>query len=162
MGFGAAALLEGGLTGVAVAVKELTLPPAQWRVGGVPLLALLSSQPKTGYRRHELVVPSQEVSLSDQPYQVLKAHERAWKFVDHYANPGPVQYMDEGASSVSDTIMALYDVETEIAQEIKGLCAAVRSDTMFAEHPHLLVAALSALRAAKGVLRSMTEQQSLG
>tara|TARA_B110001450_G_C17300405_1_gene351183 strand:- start:137 stop:349 length:213 start_codon:yes stop_codon:yes gene_type:complete len=70
--------------------------------------------------------------------------------------------MDEGASSVSDTIMALYDVETEIAQEIKGLCAAVRSDTMFAEHPHLLVAALSALRAAKGVLRSMTEQQSLG
>ena len=70
--------------------------------------------------------------------------------------------MDEGASSVSDTIMALYDVETEIAQEIKGLCAAVRNDTMFAEHPHLLVAALSALRAAKGVLRSMTEQQTLG
>jgi len=33
---------------------------------------------------------------------------------------------------------------------------------MFAEHPHLLVAALSALKAAKGVLSSMAEQQHLG
>jgi len=68
MGFGAAALVEGGLTGVAVSVKELTNAPTEWRVGGVPLLALLRSQPKAGYRRHELVVPSQEVGLPDVPY----------------------------------------------------------------------------------------------
>lgn len=157
MGFGAAALLEGGLTGVAVTVKELTSPPTKWRVGGVPLLALLSSQPKSGYQRHELVVPSQEVSLSDRPYQLLKAEERAWRHVDHYCNPGPIQYIDEGAESLSTTIEALYGMETDIADQIKGLCAAVRDDTMFAEHPHLLVAALSALKAAKGVLSSMTE-----
>jgi len=33
---------------------------------------------------------------------------------------------------------------------------------MFADHPHLLVAALSALRAAKGVLSSMSEETHLG
>jgi hypothetical protein len=33
---------------------------------------------------------------------------------------------------------------------------------MFADHPHLLVAALSALKSAKGVLGSMTEEVHLG
>jgi len=33
---------------------------------------------------------------------------------------------------------------------------------MFTEHPHLLVAALSALKAAKGVLSSMSEEVHLG
>jgi len=58
MGFGAAALLEAGMTGQAVSVKELTNNATEWRVGGVPILALLRSQPKAGYKRHELVVPS--------------------------------------------------------------------------------------------------------
>jgi hypothetical protein len=70
--------------------------------------------------------------------------------------------MDEGAKSVSDTILSLYQVETDIAEQIKGLCAAVSNDTMFAEHPHLLVAALSALKAAKGVLTSLTDEQLIG
>ena len=68
MGFGAAALIEAGMTAVAVSVKDITNHPSEWRVGGVPLLALLRSTPKAGYRRHELVIPSQEVSLSDTPY----------------------------------------------------------------------------------------------
>lgn len=82
--------------------------------------------------------------------------------IDHYANPGPIQYVDQGANECTETIQALYTVETQIADQIKGLCSAVRNDTMFAEHPHLLVAALSALKAAKGVLSSMTEQLHLG
>ena len=158
MGFGAATLLEGGLTGVAVTVKELTSSPNKWRVGGVPLLALLSNEPKVGYQSHELVVPSQEVSLTDRPYQLLKAEERAWRLVDHYCNPGPIQYIDEGAESISKTIEALYGMETDIAIQIKGLCAAIRDETMFAEDEHLLVAALSALKSAKSVLSSMKGQ----
>jgi len=63
LGFAAAALLDAGLTGLAVSVKELTNPASQWRVGGVPLLALLRSQPKSGYSRKELVVGSQEIQL---------------------------------------------------------------------------------------------------
>lgn len=43
MGFGAATLVEAGLTGVAVTVKEITNKAAEWRVGGVPILALFRS-----------------------------------------------------------------------------------------------------------------------
>jgi len=84
-------------------------------VGAVPILSMLRSQPKVGYRRHELVVPSQEIQLSDLPYQVLKANERNWRFVDHYCNPGPIQYADFGKDSVSMTLEANYKVETDIA-----------------------------------------------
>ena len=40
-GYGAACLLDAGLTNVAVSVKDLTNEPHRWRVGGVPILALL-------------------------------------------------------------------------------------------------------------------------
>ena len=49
LGFSAATLLEFGLTGIAVSVKDVTKTPNLWRVGAVPLLALLRSQPKVGY-----------------------------------------------------------------------------------------------------------------
>jgi 6-phosphofructokinase len=49
LGFSAASLLEFGLTGIAVSVKDVTKSPNLWRVGAVPLLALLRSQPKVGY-----------------------------------------------------------------------------------------------------------------
>lgn len=67
-GFGAACLIEFGLTGMGVAVKDVTKHPSEWRVGGVPLVAMLRSQPKAGYKRNELVIPSQEVGLYDVTY----------------------------------------------------------------------------------------------
>lgn len=81
--------------------------------------------------------------------------------VDHYCNPGPIQFTDEGADSVSDIISTMYKVENDIADQIIGLCNAVHNETMFTEHPHLLVAALSALQSAKGVLGSMSEGANL-
>ena len=108
LGFGAAAILEAGLTGQAVSIKDLTSEPSRWRVGAVPILALLSSAPKAGYKRNELVVSSQEVRLTDLPYQVFKANERQWRKVDHYCNPGPIQYSDLGCDSTTRTLQALY------------------------------------------------------
>ena len=78
--------------------------------------------------------------------------------VDHYCNPGPIQYMDMGANSVTDTVNSLFLVETDIADQIKGLCNAIRNETMFTECTHLLVAALSSLKSAKGVLGSINEE----
>lgn len=45
-GFAAAVLIEQGLTGMAVAVRQCTQEPSQWRVGGVPILAIVRSHPK--------------------------------------------------------------------------------------------------------------------
>ena len=159
LGFAAGAQLDAGINACAVAIKDVTKHPSQWRVGAVPILALLQSQPKSGYRRQSLVVPSQEVQLSDLPYQVFKAHERDWKFDDLYCNPGPIQYSDFGYDSVSETLGQLYHVETSVCDQIRGLCNAIHTQTMFKDHEHLLVAALSALKAAKGVLDSAQQHQ---
>ena len=83
-------MLDAGLSNVAVSVKDLTNEPSKWRVGAVPILALLDSHPKAGYKINELIVPSEMVNLSDMPYQRFKAVERAYRFVDHYCNPGPI------------------------------------------------------------------------
>jgi pyrophosphate--fructose-6-phosphate 1-phosphotransferase len=63
-GFGAAVLIENGRNAMAVSVSELTLDPSQWRVGGVPLLALVqSSKTTTEFGRNNLQVPGEEVNL---------------------------------------------------------------------------------------------------
>jgi hypothetical protein len=45
----------------------------------------------------------------------LKANERDWRFVDHYCNPGPIQYSDRGADDTTDTLEECYKTETDIA-----------------------------------------------
>ena len=89
----------------------------------------------------------------------MKANERAWRFVDHYSNPGPIQYNDKGATSITDTVDQVFSSETEVSEQIRGLCNQIYNDTMFTEHPHLLVAALNALKAAKGVITSMNQKE---
>lgn len=85
--------------------------------------------------------------MADTPYQKFKAAERRWRYIDHYCNPGPIQYMDYGHDSVADTIECCYEQETQVSDLIKGLCNTIHNSTMFVEHTHLLVAALSALKA---------------
>ena len=112
LGFSAAALLESGGNALAVAIKDLNKPVAAWRCGGVPILALLRPSAKSGKRRHELTVPSQEVALDGEPYQRYKNVEYAWRQVDHYTNPGPVQYADFGADCRTESLK-LYDAVSE-------------------------------------------------
>ena len=77
--------------------------------------------------------------------------------MDHYSNPGPIQYADFGDDDRTDTMALMYGVEQEYKDQIQSICYAIHNQTMFAESEHLLVGALSALKAAKAVLGSMTE-----
>ena len=79
-GFGAGVLIENGRTGMAVTVSEVTNHPTEWRVGGVPLLALLQSSQATkkGFNSHELVVPAELVNLQGRVFQTLKKHMHKW------------------------------------------------------------------------------------
>ena len=73
---------------------------------------------------------------------------------DRYCNPGPIQYTDLGHDFTTETLKHDFSAETEVSEQIKGLCNAIHNQTMFNDHEHLLIAALSALKAAKGVLDS--------
>ena len=95
-----------------VTAQNVTSDPSNWRVGGIPLLSLLRSQPKSGYKRSELVVPSEEVDLSGQVYQRVKALERSWKFVDHYSNPGPIQFQGFAQDDIALTLKYMLHSKT--------------------------------------------------
>merc|ERR1712216_84935 len=47
LGFASGVQLDAGVNGCAVAVKDVTRHPSQWRVGAVPILALLQPAPKS-------------------------------------------------------------------------------------------------------------------
>lgn len=77
-GFAAARLIEAGLTATAVSVKQISQPPEEWRVGGVPIMALLSSYPKEGFERHKLVVRANQVNIKSAPFQEYKRQVKSW------------------------------------------------------------------------------------
>ena len=52
----------------------------------------------------ELIVPSWEVPLDGEPYQRFKQESKAWSQVDHYTNPGPIQYAGVGADSRTESL----------------------------------------------------------
>ena len=105
-----------------------------------------------------LKVPSQEVKLTDIPYQKFKAAEQQWRLVDHYCNPGPVQFYDLGHDSIADSIEAHYMAQNKLVDIIKSLCNTIYKSTMFTDHKHLLVAAISSLKATQSVLDSNNDQ----
>jgi len=39
----------------------------------------------------------------------MKAIERSWRWIDHYSNPGPIQFFDEGKHSLDFTLQSLFE-----------------------------------------------------
>ena len=78
-GYGAGVLIENGLTAMCVTVQQITQSSNKWRVGGVPLMSLVRSQPKSGFNRSDLVVDSEEVDLQGEIFQRMKAVVRDWR-----------------------------------------------------------------------------------
>jgi len=68
----------------------VTKAAAEWRVGGVPILGLLSLYPKQGFTGNELAVKSENVDLGGRPFQRMRAMTQQWRETDMYKNPGPI------------------------------------------------------------------------
>jgi diphosphate--fructose-6-phosphate 1-phosphotransferase len=159
MGFTAGCLIEAGLTGMAVSVNNVTKPSSDWRVGGVPLLAMLSLYPKQGFNTNELVIRSEDVSLTGSAFQKMKVQSSQWRMKDCYTNPGPIQfYLDDSAENnkISMTINMMYEKGDDLTEEIRGLCHSIQNDCIFTEDQHLLHAALASLLSAKQVINSLS------
>jgi len=83
-------LIEQEFTGQVVSIRNTNLHQSNWRIAGIPILALLESAPKRGFSYKELVVPSALVNLNSAAYQKFKQRQRYWELDDHFANPGPL------------------------------------------------------------------------
>lgn len=125
-GFAAGVLLENGLNALTVTINSVNNAPSEWRVGGVPILSMLKSQPKSGFPSTQLVVNSEMVDLEGKPYQQLKSVQRSWISVDQYKNPGPIQfYLKDQQHEVPLVINQLYSQTTNLSEEIRGLCHSI-------------------------------------
>lgn len=159
MGFTAGCLIEAGLTGMAVSVNNVTKSAKDWRVGGVPIMSMLSLYPRKGFNTNELNVRSEDVSLDGSAFQAMKASCNEWRIRDRYTNPGPIQfYLDDSAENnkISMTVSMMYERSDDLAEEIRGLCHSIQNDCLFTEDQHLLHAALSSLLSAKQVVTSLS------
>ena len=158
-GFAAGVLIEQNLTGLTVAVKQVTQAVDKWRVGAVPILSMLDSHPKTGYMRTDLVVRSEKVELNSRPFQALKQQMRVWKSKDKYKNPGPIQFYHDASEvdAISKSTKLMYEQADSITEEISGLCSSIQNDCLFSEKRHLLTAVLSSLKSAKEVINALSK-----
>jgi len=134
----------------------------QWRVGGVPIVALVQSHPKEGFKTTDLVVRSEPVNLTSSQFQKLKAKQHVWKWQDSYVNPGPIQFYhnEEQDREIAQTLHLMYDRTDDLTEEIRGLCHSIQNDTLFTEHRHLLIAALNSLKSAKSVMNSLSQSMN--
>jgi len=164
MGFTAGLLVDHGLTGVAASVSNVTRSPPHWRVGGVPIMGMLSIYPKAGFNKSDLVVKSENVNLNGQAFQAMKSMSKQWRNTDRYTNPGPIQfYLDEEDENnkIAITLNLMYEKKDDMAEEIRGLCHSIQNDCLFTEHQHLLLAALNSLKSAKLVINSLSHKLGL-
>lgn len=86
---------------------------------------------------------------------------RTWRWKDSYVNPGPIQFYhnEKLDTQPGRTLHLMFDRTDDLTEEIRGLCHSIQNDCLFAEHAHLLHAALSSLKSAKLVINSLQHTQ---
>lgn len=116
------------------------------------------SHPKAGFKRTDLVVRGESLSITGTAFQTLKSKLRTWKWEDSYVNPGPIQFKHDKNEDkeIAQSLRLTYDRSDDLTEEIRGLCHSIQNDCLFTEHVHLLHAALSSLKSAKLVINSLS------
>jgi pyrophosphate--fructose-6-phosphate 1-phosphotransferase len=104
LGYAAAQLVRGGLTGYTVNVQNLVAPSDQWVAGGTPVTMMLNQELRAGEAK--LVIRKALVDLDGRPFQELAARRESWKLEDAYLFPGPIQYFgpDEVCNATTKTL----------------------------------------------------------
>ena len=95
LGFGAALLLQSGLTGYMAAVEGLAGPVAEWRAMGVPLTSLMTMEIRSG--KPKPVIQKALVGLDSKPFDAFTTQRQQWAVGDDYRSPGPMQFFGDAA-----------------------------------------------------------------
>lgn len=100
LGYTAAQLIRGGVTGYTVSARNLTAPASEWVMGGVPVTSMLTVEMRKG--KPKPVIRKTLVSVDGKPFQAFAAERDSWVEEDRFAYPGPIQYF--GPSEVCDRL----------------------------------------------------------
>jgi pyrophosphate--fructose-6-phosphate 1-phosphotransferase len=135
MGYAAALLCSEGATGYCAAVHGTTRDVSEWRIGGVPLSAMLAAKPKGG-----IEITSQGVDLAGNSFSEFEEKRREWAATDCFRNPGPIQFdaMTRPVSLVADT--AGMD---ELTTKVATMCDQIKDSLVGASAEYLHTAEVS-------------------
>ena len=116
LGGTAAALVGAGCNGYMAVVSNLAAPPAEWRVAGVPLPAMLRVPVRAdahaaaadcapfGAQGARPCVPSAPVDVHGAAFAAFLREAAVWRTSEDYTNRGPIQFTGVGADDVSASL----------------------------------------------------------
>eukprot|EP00741_Cyanophora_paradoxa_P023074 tig00021537_g22284.t1 len=113
LGHVAAALVEGGFTGMMAVANNLLDPVEAWSVGGMPLTHMMNMERRAGHAKP--VIRKALVDLRSRPFKALAALRRLWLDTDAFRDPGAMQYSAPTADDVNFTLQLLNAPEGEPA-----------------------------------------------
>lgn len=131
LGHVAAILAANGLSGYMATISNLKAGVNNWRPGGVPISALLTT--KTGKGKPS--VPHSKIDLQSASYRKFAEQKSQWALQDMYENPGPVQFQGPTADEITHTlqlesfdyltkIQSLYSALQDITVQCRPGCSA--------------------------------------
>ena len=133
-GFTAGVLVQNGLTGLCVTARGLASDPTDWKIGGVPLVAMMKKKNKSSvYGKDQVMIRSEEVDLEGGAYQKIKVSSKRWEINDRYMNPGPMQLFGENSHRVNDTVFHGNLKYSSQVTMIKDLCNLIQRRLTFAD-----------------------------
>ncbi len=98
LGYNAAALINGGVTGYMSSIRNLVNPAVQWIAGGIPITMMMNMERRNA--EDKPVIQKALVRLDGKPFQKFAAKRDEWALNTCYIYPGPIQYF--GAADVCD------------------------------------------------------------
>lgn len=102
LGYGAAALLQYGKTGLISSVGNLGAPVEKWTVGGTSLTSLMDVERRQG--KSKPVIKKAMVELEGAPFKKLASMRDEWALKNKYISPGPIQFVGPTSDILSQTL----------------------------------------------------------
>lgn len=148
----AVSLIRAGLTGYLVTARGLNSAPCSWRLGGIPISAVMKLKGKSAYGRNKVVTASSEVDLFSKAYQKVAAEAKAWALTDHYSNPGPIQFEGQAKDAFNLTLKENHEGYMLNLEKVNEICQRILSVCRFGVHEDLLKTAVIGLSSVEDIL----------
>jgi hypothetical protein len=123
LGHVAAILAANRLTGYMATISNLKAGVEQWRPGGVPISALMTTPSGKG----KPTVPHAKIDLQSVSYRKFAESKHQWSVQDLYENPGPLQFHGPTADEITQTLQL---ESFDYLSRIQSLYAALQEITV--------------------------------
>ncbi|KAL8131181.1 hypothetical protein AgCh_007196 [Apium graveolens] len=102
LGYGAAALIQFGKTGLISSVSNLGAPVENWTVGGTALTSLMDVERRHG--KFKPVIKKAMVELEGAPFKKFASMRDEWALKNRYISPGPIQFVGPTSNIQTQTL----------------------------------------------------------